>query len=402
MDSLIKDIEKISLNNNNENKLLLEKLKLKSPFSKERDITLPTLESLSKLNHFFPLKSSEKIATMSDVVSILEKNSLSELVLETAIILVGGINSANEEFYLNYIKNNNSNSEKLSYIDDEVHNNCSIYENYIKNNISTIMSGFKILEFNQLIEVLEKAGFKTNTEVTENILLLLKKLVYQNDKILVIICGNNFSWFKSERKSLGHTLYDANYNKFQYLYYNKSFLDKAFLKFLSHPRVELGFVSSMMYKNLIKIILSLKKSFSQYLDKANFDEENEFNKKAVQENKKLWLFHQDHHTKKPKSNLTDKDEFFRSFSKMANISNYNETNILILESEEDKVNETSSTIENTIYLPYYIDENFFKNNVDNSKIDEDFINKLINDVIDKCDDDIRKNIHNFNINKKKK
>lgn len=353
----------------------------------ERIVYLPSLEFLTSMKCFFPLKEvnvlNEKVS-ISSIISYLVNNCSSEKILETCLIFLGSINKNNEEYYKQY-KLKSKSSSNYHFLDN--FQQTRSYEAYIKDNIDFIFSEFKYPDYKELLSRLQSAGLIIDSITTENFMLLSRNKVYDNDKVLIVICGNNFSWFKCGHKSIHYSMYDASLNKYTYIYWNKSFLEEALARFFSHPRVEIGFISSMQEKNLAKIMEAMKLSFGKYFSQTN---------------KKIWVFHQDDHNKKQQSKDSkpgDKEEFFRSMDKIMKKSGYDETNTVILEADDEKTNEYSNTSQNTIMLPYFVDEVFLKNTDGTSKIPEVnkvLIDRIISEVIDECSSDIRINISKYN------
>jgi hypothetical protein len=188
-------------------------------------------------------------------------------------------------------------------------------------------------------------------------------------------------------------------------------IEEVLKKFSAHSRIEFGFISSMVDKNMNKIIEGIKTAFSQCLKENfdNFENDKNDNKKYDEEvfsSSKMWVFNQDDHIKlqSKTSKPHEKEEFVRSMDKIMKKTGMNFTNILFLEAEEDKISEVSKSRDNTVFVPYFVDENFFKASSEDFEkkkdINSEFIDRIIKEIVDECKDDIRINIRDFNVNKK--
>eukprot|EP00340_Litonotus_pictus_P007096 CAMPEP_0170520662 /NCGR_PEP_ID=MMETSP0209-20121228/5999_1 /TAXON_ID=665100 ORGANISM="Litonotus pictus, Strain P1" /NCGR_SAMPLE_ID=MMETSP0209 /ASSEMBLY_ACC=CAM_ASM_000301 /LENGTH=370 /DNA_ID=CAMNT_0010807129 /DNA_START=240 /DNA_END=1352 /DNA_ORIENTATION=+ len=329
-------------------------------------------------------KTESKTVSLGNIISSLIKNSSSEIVLEIALILLGSLNSMNSDFYSTFKLIKPSINKKFHFIDH--YQQSMNYESFIKDNLEILFSEFMYRDFLELTKTLNAAGVVTDSKQSENFMLLARNRVFDNDKILIVICGNNFSWYKCPQKSIDYYPYDTSLNKHNFIYWNKSFIEQALFRFSNHPRIEFGFMSSMLEKNLSKVIDSMKISFISSISN---------------EKKNIWLLHQDDHNKdqsegKPK----DRDQFFRSMDKILKKTRFSETKTVILEAEDLKMNENSNTKENSIMLPYYVDEKFFCKSPEEQQrfkeVNKVLVDRIVKEIVDTCDDDVRINIYDFN------
>jgi hypothetical protein len=135
----------------------------------------------------------------------------------------------------------------------------------------------------------------------------------------------------------------------------------------------------MVYKNLKKICGGLDVDFT-----------NQF-KKAI-------IFDQNTHSNLNEGNKKEKPKFIRNFEKIQKsiktflkLDYFNETNILIIESEKDKISDTK---DNSILINIFSERYFFFSKEEKEQF-EKTQNKIIDyivNLLDECKEDIREYI----------
>jgi len=189
------------------------------------------------------------------------------------------------------------------------------------------------------------------------------------NKILIIVTPSNNFWFKSEKTTLNGINYDKRINNYNCVYYNWAFIKKFYDQIANHPRCAIGYLNSMVLKNLkpcIECIPLEIKNFTKFLifDQSTHDNNNPDKK--------------------------DKPNFIRDMNKIIKETDnsFNETNIVILESESEKSeNIKSNMIDMNVYSEKYFHLTAEEKERFGTKIDEllEFLLKLLNE----CDTDVR-------------
>ena len=369
---------------------------------KAKIIDLPTPESLEKLcspqvvkdcvtfdikkyKSFFEKQKEETVLNLDKISSI--KNGE---VLPYVLIFMGGINTTTDIY--NYFDEAVKNPSEECFVDNSLN-----YLEYLNSVIDFLKSTEKIaIAFSQM-ELL----FKSLDELGINILKDDKNVLYRSikdsflsmekNKILVILAPSNNFWIKSSKHTINEQNYDIKLNNYNNIFYNKKFIKKFLEKIIKHPRCAFGLICSMNYKNLKNCWEGLEKQFSNICPK------------------KVLLFDQKDHEEirvDPKS----KPEFYRSMNKIIehlkkeknmnnknkdkeqeegdNVEYFNEKNIIIVDSDKDKMGETKN---NSIYVNIFDEDYLNKNEQDKISIDlegDKAINYLIK-LLETCSDDIR-------------
>ena len=382
---------------------------LKNDEDEYKIIQLPTPESLEKLcspqlvkdilsfdvkkfKSFLETKKEgnsdkEKTILNLDKISFIKNQNLISYIL----IFIGGINSINSIY--DFFDESVRNPSEECYIE-----NSDNYLLYLNSIIDFLKLSEKVsvpfAEMDYFFKILEELGIKIPKD-DKNILYRSIKdsfLSMEKNKILIFIAPSNNFWIKSEKNVINDQNYDIKLNNYNKIFYNKKFIKKFLEKITKHPRCSFGLLSSMSYKNLKNCWDGLEKQFNNdcpkniiFIDQKDHDEVLEPNskKKKFYRNMEKIIEHLKKE-KNIKNKNRDKDE-----EEGENIENFNEKNILILESEEDKmVDETKS---NSVYMNLFNEDYLAKNEQEKEAIDLEG-DKIINYVIkllENCTDDIR-------------
>ena len=372
---------------NNPNNVELKDYIIVSKFIKENDnepksYLLPTPETLEKLCApqivkdvlTFDLKKykayfetnkdndsdEEKNFLNLDKISSIKNNNLIPYIL----IFLGGINSFNTiyDFFDESIKN----PKEECFIDKTPN-----YLIYLNSAIDFLKGSEKISipfsEMDILFEILNELGIKIVKE-DKNILYRNIKdsfLLMEKNKILILIAPSNNFWIKSEKNTINGQNYDIKLNYYDNgknrIFYNKKFIKKFLLKIAKHPRCSFGLLSSMSYKNLKKCWDGLEKQFSSYCPKNIIFLDQEKHER-ISEKKFLRSMEKIKEHLKNLKISKDKDG-----ENAENTEYFNEKNILILESEEDK--KVDGTRKNSIYVNLFDEDYLGKNEKDQISID---------------------------------
>lgn len=322
---------------------------------------------------------SDKTIDMTECDSLTDK-----MILKAIFGILGSVNSKND--FLQFTSDDYlSNIEEEHYIENFLEKN---YLKYLDFNIPIIFSTFKLKDLDPFINALKFIGVDIMPKNTDKksssvnpIYTKIRNFVMSKNKILIVVTPSNNFWIKSEKITIGSKNYDKKINNYSMIFYNWNFIKKFYDRFGSHPRVAIGFLNSMVKKNLqpcIDTIPIAVKNFTKYI-----------------------LFDQDVHEN---TNPGPKPSFVRHMDKMKTRcksyedSVFNETSIIILESEPEKMG--ASTKANSIpmcafpeeYLtsPPEVVESFDKKN-------ESIFNYL-ESLLSECFGDVREYIVNNPLN----
>lgn len=364
-----------------------------------KDIYLPTYESLQKLcdpklikdfinfdlekykSNFTEIidnNSSEKKALLNlDNISLIKDSNIIPYIL----IFLGGINSINSiyDFFGDsalmpneecYIDNNSNYLEYINKIID-----------YLKNEEKNENIIFNFRDFEPLLDILDKLGISIPKNDKNILYRNLKDSIcsMEKNKILVLIAPSNNFWIKSDKISIKNQNYDRKLNNHKNIYYNIKFIQSFFEKVVKHVRCKFGLISSMLNKNIKTCYDGLKIISNQ--------------KELVEP----IIIDQECHDK------IDEKTFYRNMKKIINYlkgnkyDNFDEKNILIIDSEKDKVLDTkNNSIILNLFNEEYIEFEEDKKNLIDNKGDKAI--KYIVDLLENCNDDIRSYISKNKVN----
>ena len=358
----------------------------------------PTPESLQKLCEPQTVKNVltfdlEKYSSyfQEDKLNLDKIESIKDKEMAKILIMfLGYINSENDVYDL--FSESQSIIEEKRYIDND--ENYWIYLNFCIDFLKMNNHNFNaISDIDTFVQILSDMGINLeNKEKNELYLKIKKDLFFSNEKnkILILLAPSNNFWIKSEKSSINDINYDMKLNNYTNIFYNKNFIQKFFEKIINNPRCHFGLISSMNFKNLRNCWDTLGKLDNQISEI--------FPKNIIFIDQNL---HEELKNPDPKNK---KKTFFRSMEKIINsLKNkkgknknddnntgyYDENNILILESETDKM--TDSTRNNSIKLNVFSEEYLQKNEKEKASTDlevDKFLQYLVN-LLDKCGDDIR-------------
>ena len=373
-----------------------------------KEIFLPTPESLeklcsnqivkdvlsfdiSKLKSFLEIKKEGEDEDNEKTILNLDKllTTINKELLRYILIFIGGINSVSDIY--NYYDETVRNPTEECFIDNSIN-----YLEYLNSIIDFSKSEIPISFSNLglLLKALEELGINIFREDKNTLYRAIKDSVLsmEQNKILVIIAPSNNFWVKSEKITINEQNYDLKLNNRNNIFYNKKFIKKFLKKITKHPRCTFGLICSMNKKNLEKCWDGLEKQFSvDCPKKVILFDQTDHKELMLDPNKKKPSFFRDtqkikERLKKEKKKIDNKNK--DSAEEEENYENFDEKNIIILESEEDKNDDTKS---NSIYVNLFSEEYLEKDEKGKESIDIEG-NKIINYVyklLENCTDDIR-------------
>ena len=373
-----KDLENLKLDDKPE----LKEYTIKTNIEDEISIYLPLPSDIKKLISHDPRKiisfNEEKYLSYFKPNNIIDFTSISHIQNTTIrnglCIFIGGLNSETFDFTKYY--------EDFSGDQPETENlfeNSKNFTNFIEKNKQYIIYSMHLKDIDALIESIKEIGFEFENGKNNILIKSMRESVMIQDKIFIILSASDNIWIKSEKPNLNGVPNDCKINNYTYIFYNKDFIEKFVKKVINHPRCYFGILSSMVYKNLKKICGGLDVDFP-----------NQF-KKAI-------IFDQNTHSNLNEGNKKEKPKFIRNFEKIQKsiktflkLDYFNETNILIIESEKDKISDTK---DNSILINIFSERYFFFSKEEKEQF-EKTQNKIIDyivNLLDECKEDIREYI----------
>ena len=374
-----------------------------------KDIDLPTPESLQKLcspqivkdyitfsiEKYKSAFESKKDKDSEEEKFILNLDNIAYIkngdILPYVLIFIGGINSTNTiyDFFDESVKN----PPETCHIDNSIN-----YLEYLNAIIDFLKISEKVsvpfAQMDFLFKSLDELGITIHIDDKNTLYRSIKDafLSMEKNKILLILAPSNNFWIKSEKNSINDQNYDIKLNNHNNIFYNKKFIDKFLTKVITHPRCTFGLLCSMNYKNLKNCWDGLEKQFSAKCPKKVILLDQKVHESIMLDpDKKKPTFYRNmkkiieflKKEKNIKDKNTDKDG-----EEEDNIEYFNEKNILILESEEDKIGDTKS---NSIFVNLFNEQYLEFNEKDKEAIDlegDKIINYIIK-LLETCTDDIR-------------
>ena len=353
-----------------------------------REIFLPTPESFKKfcehslvkdlLNFNYEKYKNFFQKNKNDENTVLNLNKISSIndpiVLAFVICFIGGINS---ETSINNFSDFNILTEKEHYI--EYHIN---YFDYLNSVIDYLKkekeyTSFSLNSLDLLLKSLDELGICIPKDRKNILYSIIRDFFLSLEKILILITPSQNFWIKSEKNIINQTNYDKKLNNYTNIFYNHKFIKNFFSIISKHPRCEFGLLCSMKQQNLQNCWEGLKilSNINIKLDPICIDQES--------------------HDLDPEQ----KNNFFRSMKKIIEClkkrkyKNYNERNIIILESEEKKIADTK---DNTILVNLFSEQYIEASEEERASIDNkgDEVINYIKDLLENCTDDIRIYINN--------
>ena len=388
---------------NNNPEVILKKYEIITNYlekddDKEKQFDLPTPQSIQKLCEPQIVKDLltfdiDKYSSCfeGDKLNLNKIESIKDAEMTKFLLMfLGYINSKNDIYSL-YDDDSMHNPDEKSYIDNS--SNYLVYLNmcidYLKQNDKFLNT---LTDIDILLKILSDVGITIHKEDKNDLFTKIKKDLFlsnENNKILILLAPSNNFWIKSEKTVINDINYDKKLNNYSNIFYNKKFIKKFLEQVVSNPRCNFGLISSMTYKNL--------KACWEALGKID----NEINELYP---KNITYIDQNLHDQSQEDPKNKKKSFFRNMNKIIeylkkdkknknndqdNTGYFKETNILILESELDKM--TDTTRYNTIRLNIFNEEFLQKDEKGKTAIEletDKFIQYLVK-LLNNCDQDIR-------------
>lgn len=339
--------------------------------------------SLVKMKNFFEIKASKDMFSYEEIINIVLSKSTTYGILEAMLSILGLLSEKNS-----FLLTKQGKSHKLNE-----YSSSNDYFYYIKDNLDYIFSSFKSVDLPSFNQLLKEIGIDILSEINKHLYTLIRNHIWNNEKVLLLLTGNGFTWIRSERTCLMNVFYDKEINKYTKIFWNNKFFKENIEKITNHPKIKLGFISSMIRNNLNTTVDSICLNYHiKFSDLLCIDQESH-NKDEIVMDKYV-------SSKKKGFREPKKYNYFRSLEMICKYSGFNEGRVLILECERDKSNEFSNCENNSLYTKYHFNENYYYETIENQKQIDEYYSKLIGDVIEmieECNDDIRIQISKYKV-----
>ena len=364
---------------------------------------------LQKYKSFFSIPKDQNIEKDKMILNLDELISLNnKIILPFLLTFIGGINSINTLYDIFEGAETELQPKEEIYIDNS--------DNYLQY-INSVIDFFKTKEkynipfsnMELLLKSLDEFGINIPREDKNILYRSIKDSFFfmESNKILIILAPSNNFWIKSGKASINDQNYDIKLNNYSNIFYNKNFIKKFMSKVTKHPRCTFGLISSMTYRNLKNCWDGLEKQFSYDCPKKIiFIDQKDHEQIMLDPNKKKMSFFRDmkkiieHLNRKKEKEMKTKRNIYKNNEDEVceNVEYFNEKNIIILESEEDKMGE--NTKYNSFFMNLFNEQYLTYNEKQKETIDlegDKAINYII-DLLEKCTDDVRGYLSSNKIN----
>ena len=369
----------------------------------EKKFYLPTPENLQILFDLNAIKNQiyydkEKYKSLfknendEDIIDFTNiKHIQNSKILNSILFFLGAINSENDIY--DFDDAEEEEDELREPIPEEnYYENSDSYTQYLQNNLEDLTRHIAFIDLSEVIKSLDEIGIEITVDNNNTLYRQIKDTVMSatENKIMVLITPSNNFYVKTDKNSINGINYDFKINNITKLFLNNDFIQKFIKKIANHPRCYFGLLSSMITKNLKTANSGLSTQFYKIypehyslIDQKSHDGEDVGKKGVIPKfyrNLKLIMNHIKHKDK---------------------INYFNETNILIIDSKDYKISETTRA--NTINVSVF-NENLLKETqpqAEKKKILNEKGDKLIDyiyELLENCPNDVRDyiSLHPFN------
>ena len=182
-------------------------------------------------------------------------------------------------------------------------------------------TSFRINSLDLLLKSLDELGICIPKDRKNILYSIIRDFFLSLEKILILITPSQNFWIKSEKNIINQTNYDKKLNNYTNIFYNHKFIKNFFSIISKHPRCEFGLLCSMKQQNLQNCWEGLKifSNINYKLDPIFIDQESH-----------------EIDPEQPKNNFLRSMKKIIEYLKKRKNTNFNESNIIILESEKKK------------------------------------------------------------------
>lgn len=330
---------------------------------------------VDKYKSFVKIENDENVLDFSNIHHI--QNSK---ILNSVLFFLGAINIENDIYDFDD-EEEEENELRAPIPEENLYENSDNYIQYFQNNLSLLTRDIAFIDLDEVIKSLEEIGIRIQVDNKNTLYRQIKDNVMSSpeNKIMILITPSNNFYVKTEKNSINGVNYDFKINNITKLFLNNDFIENFIKKIANHPRCYFGLLSSMITKNLKTANSGLLTQFNNIypkhyslIDQKSHDGEDVGKKGVIPKfyrNLNLIIKH-----------LKNKDKLFC----------FNETNILILDSKDYKISETTKP--NTINVSVFNEELLRTPFFEKKRLLNDKGVKLINyvyELLENCPNDIR-------------
>ena len=331
---------------------------------------------LEKYKSFFRTENGEDILDLTTILHIQNFK-----ILNSILFFLGAINVENDIYDFDD-EEEEENELRAPIPEENFYENSDSYIQYIQNNLSILTRDIAFIDLDEVIKSLQEIGIDIIKDDNNTLYKQIKDTVMSNpdNKIMVLITPSNNFYVKTDKSQINGVNYDLKINNITKLFLNNDFIKDFINKVANHPRCYFGLLSSMITKNLKTANSGILTQFCKIYPK-NYS-----------------LIDQKSHDGEDVGKRGVIPKFFRNLNLIVNhvknkdkIYYFNETNILILDSKDYKISET--TRNNTINVSVF-NEELLRTTPQEAKkrLLKEKGDKLINyvvELLEKCPNDVR-------------
>ena len=372
----------------------LKEYSIKSKISDaEKKFFLPTPENLQTLFNFNVIKNQlfydiEKYRSLfktENEQDIIDFRNIQHIqnskILNSVLFFFGAINIENDIYDFDDYEEEEENELRAPIPEENLYENSDSYIQYIQNNLSVLTRDIAFIDLSELIKSLEEVGLEIVPEDNNTLYRQIKDTVMSSaeNKIMILITPSNNFYVKTDKSAINGVNYDFKINNITKLFLNNNFIQQFIKKIANHPRCYFGLLSSMIPKNLKTANSAMETQFHSIYPKH------------------LTLIDQKSHDGEDVGKKGVIPKFYRNLNLIMNhvknrdkIFSFNETNILIIDSKDYKISDTTRS--NTVNVSVFNEELLRTPQKDKKNILNEKGDKLINyvyELLENCPNDVR-------------
>ena len=333
------------------------------------------LYDIEKYKSFFKTEDEQDIVDFTNIQHI--QNSK---ILNSVLFFLGAINSENDIYDFDD-EEEEENELRAPIPEENFYENSDSYIQYLQSNLSVLIRDIAFIDFPELVRSLKEVGIDVLPGDNNTLYRQIKDKVMSSpeNQIMVLITPSNNFYVKTEKSSINGLNYDFKINNITKLFLNNNFIQNFIEKIAKHPRCYFGLLSSMIPKNLRTANSAMQTQFHKIYPKH------------------LSLVDQKSHDGEDVGKRGVVPKFYRNLNLIMNhiknkdkIFSFNETNILIIDSKDYKISETTRS--NTINVSVFNEELLRTSYAEKNRILNEKGEKLINylyELLEKCPNDVR-------------
>ena len=318
----------------------------------------------------FNKKKYSDLLTFNEEENIIDFTNIkfiqNRTILNTIMFFLGGINGENDiiQFFDYDIENELAPPPVVE--DEDLYENATDYVNYIQQNLDCLTNRLPFMDLNNVFKALNEVGINIFMENWNTLYRIIKDRIMSNpeNKIMVLLAPSNNFWIKTEKTTINGVNYDMKLNNYNKVFYNTDFVRKFLTKVCCHSRCYTGFLCSMIKRNLEKANSGLQTEFKDLLPDS------------------YCLISQKFHD----CDVADKTKFKRNmnliinFTKGKKLTDFNESNIIIIENKHKK--DVENTKANSIFAGLFTEDSLSATSEEQKKATKEKEDKLINYLLD--------------------